>query len=59
MVCDPFGVTEFDAPDAAPVPAELVAVTVKVWDTPLVKPVTVMGEPDPVPVAPPGLAVTV
>jgi hypothetical protein len=29
MVCDPLGVTLLDAADADPVPAELVAVTVK------------------------------
>lgn len=59
MICAAFGVIELDAVEAAPVPAELVAVTVKVYDTPLVRPVTVIGEAPPVPVAPPGLAVTV
>ena len=48
-----------DALDAAPVPALLVAVTVKVYAVPLVKPVTLIGELAPVPVKPPGLAVTV
>ena len=36
------GVTAFDAADAVPVPALLVAVTVKVYDVPLVSPVTVV-----------------
>ena len=53
------GVTEFDAADAAPVPALFVAVTVKVYAVPLVNPVTVMGLDVPVPVNPPGLEVTV
>lgn len=59
IVCSPIGVAELDAADAEPVPAELVAVTVKVYAVPLVSPVTVIGELAPVPVAPPGLAVTV
>ena len=53
------GVIEFDAADAAPVPALFVAVTVKVYAVPLVNPVTVMGLDVPVPVNPPGLEVTV
>src|SRR5688500_14835634 len=53
------GVTAFDAADVAPVPAEVVAVTVKVYATPLVSPVMVMGEPAPVAVSPPGSEVTV
>ncbi|MGE8279866.1 MAG: hypothetical protein ACN6O2_05470 [Stenotrophomonas sp.] len=40
MVWAAAGVTEPDAPDADPVPALLSAVTVKVYDWPLVKPVT-------------------
>ncbi len=48
-----------DAADALPVPAELVAVTVKVYASPLLRPVTVIGELAPVPVKPPGFAVTV
>jgi hypothetical protein len=36
-----------------------VAVTVNVYDTPLVKPDTVIGDEAPVPVKPPGLDVTV
>ena len=59
IVCDALGVTEFDAADAAPVPALFVAVTVKVYAVPLVNPVTVMGLDVPVPVNPPGLEVTV
>ena len=45
--------------EAILVPTALVAVTVKVYVTPLVKPVTVIGEEPPVPVNPPGLEVTV
>jgi hypothetical protein len=39
------GVTELLVPDEILVPTELVAVTVKVYDVPFVKPVTVIGEP--------------
>jgi hypothetical protein len=53
------GVTAEDAEDAAPVPTLLVAVTVKVYEVPLVRPVTTIGEAEPVPVRPPGLEVTV
>jgi hypothetical protein len=53
------GVTALEAVEATPVPAELVAVTVKVYAVPLVNPVTVIGEELPVPVIPPGLDVTV
>src|ERR1043166_2324601 len=59
MVCAAFGVTAFEAADAGPVPAELVAVTVKVYEVPLVSPATVMGLPAPVPVMPPGFEVAV
>ena len=59
MVCAAVGVTLFDAAEAEPVPAELVAVTVNEYATPLVRPVTVRGLERPVPVAPPGFAVTV
>ena len=38
----PTGVALFDAADAGPVPAALLAVTVKVYAVPLVSPVTVM-----------------
>jgi hypothetical protein len=37
------GVTEFDGDEDALVPIALVAVTVKVYEVPLVNPVTVMG----------------
>ena len=53
------GVTLLDAADADPVPTLLVAVTVNVYAVPLVSPVTVMGLEEPVPVNPPGFAVTV
>ena len=36
------GVTAFDGADAAPVPTALVAVTVKVYPVPLVRPVTLI-----------------
>ena len=42
------------SPMAAPVPTEFVAVTVKVYDVPLVRPVTVIGLALPVAVLPPG-----
>jgi hypothetical protein len=54
-----YGVTALDALDAAPVPAAFVAVTVKVYDVPLVRPVTVSGLADPEVVKEPGLDVTV
>ena len=54
-----FGTTEFEAADAVPVPAELVAVTVMVYAIPFVSPVTVIGLAAPVPVVPPGFAVAV
>jgi hypothetical protein len=53
------GVTALLAAEAEPVPIALVAVTVNVYSTPLVSPVTVIGELPPVPVNPPGLDVTV
>ena len=40
------GVAVFDAADALPVPTKLVAVTVKVYEAPFVKPVTVALVPD-------------
>jgi hypothetical protein len=52
-------VTGFDAADAGPVPTAFVAVTVKVYAVPLVRPETTMGEELPVPVNPPGEEVTV
>ena len=53
------GVTELDAEEAEPVPALLVAVTVKVYAVPFVRPVTVIGLAEPVAVIPPGDDVTV
>jgi hypothetical protein len=53
------GVAELDALLAADVPLAFVAVTVKVYAVPFVKPDTVIGELDPVPVILPGLEVTV
>jgi hypothetical protein len=55
------GVTASDAADAAPVPIAFVAVTVKVYMSPLVKPVTTIGPADPVAVCPPlpGVVVSV
>ena len=53
------GVTAFDAGDAAPVPTLFVAVTVNVYDVPLVRPVTTIGLAPPLAVMPPGLDVTV
>jgi hypothetical protein len=48
-----------DAAETAPVPRELVAVTVNVYAVADCKPVTVIGDEAPVPVNPPGLDVTV
>jgi hypothetical protein len=53
------GVTEFEAAEAVPVPTALVAVTLKVYAVPFVRPVTTIGEDAPVPVNPPGVDVTV
>jgi hypothetical protein len=53
------GVTALLAVDAGDVPIAFVAVTVNVYEVPLVKPVTVSGLDAPVAVAPSGLAVTV
>ena len=53
------GVTLLEAAEGAPAPTLLVAVAVKVYDVPLVSPLTVMGLEAPVPVNPPGLEVTV
>ena len=54
-----YGVTADDADDAGPVPTLLVAVTVKVYDVPLVSPVTVHDVPLVEQVCPPGEAVAV
>ena len=48
-----------DATEGKLVPCKLVAVTVNVYVVPFVRPVTVMGEPAPVAVIPPGEDVTV
>ena len=56
------GMTAPDAADAVPVPTELVAVTVKVYEVPRVSPTTVVdADAEVIPVQPPqvGLAVTV
>ena len=53
------GVTATLAADAVPVPFGLVAVAVKVYKVPFVRPDTVTGELAALPVTPPGLAVTV
>jgi len=52
-------VAELEEDEAAEVPAELVAVTVKVYEVLADKPETVIGLDAPVFVAPPGEAVTV
>ncbi len=53
------GVAELEGVEAGPVPTALVAVTVKVYAVPLVRPLTVIGLVVPVPVKPPGELVTV
>src|SRR6188768_365962 len=53
------GVTLFDGADASPVPIEFVAVTVKVYALPLVRPVTVIGDVAPLATMPPGADVAV
>src|SRR3569623_1441714 len=57
MAWVPLGVTLLDAADALPVPEQLVAVTVKKYAVPLVRPVTSLGLDAPVAVMPPGLDV--
>jgi len=52
-------VAELEGEDADEVPTAFLATTVKVYVTPLVRPVTTRGEEDPVAVNPPGLEVTV
>ena len=55
-----YGVTAFDAEEAVPVPAALVAVTVKVYEVPGVRPVMLqVSAPDVVQVSAPGELVTV
>ena len=58
-ICAAVGVTELEAADAGLVPIAFVAVTVKVYAVPLVKPVMVIGLVVPVAVIPPGFDVTV
>ena len=53
------GVAEFDEAEAADVPLACVAVTVKVYAVPDVKPLTVIGEFAPEAVTEPGELVTV
>jgi hypothetical protein len=53
------GTIELLLDEAALSPTALVAVTVKVYVVPLVKPVIIIGEEPPVAVIPPGLEVTV
>lgn len=53
------GTTLLEAAEAAPVPTAFVAVTVKVYALPFVRPVTVSGLDAPVAVLPSGLEVTV
>ena len=55
----PPGITLLETLEAVPVPRALAAVTVKVYETPLVKPVTVIGLPAAMAVLPPGLEVAV
>src|SRR5665213_3352214 len=53
------GLTALDAPEALPVPAALVAFTVKVYEVPLVSPGTVQGDEAQEAVMPLGFEVTV
>ena len=53
------GVTLLEAVEALEIPAEFVAVTVKVYAVPFVSQVTVNGEPAPLTAIFPGLEVTV
>lgn len=55
----PVGIIEFDGADAALEPATLIATAVNVYDVPLVRPVTTMGEADPCALIEPGFEVTV
>lgn len=52
------GIIELEADEAIEVPTELVAVTVKVYEIPFVKPVTSIGEDTPEAVKLPGEEVT-
>lgn len=53
------GVTLFEDPDVVLLPLALVAITVKVYEVPFVRPDTVIGLDAPLPVIPPGLEVAV
>jgi hypothetical protein len=53
------GVTELLAADAGPIPTAFVAVTVKVYGVPFVRPVTVIGLPVEVAENPPEFAIAV
>lgn len=55
----PVGVTAFESSEAVPGPASFEAVTVNVYETPLVSPVTVNGLAAPVAVKPSGIEVIV
>lgn len=59
VIVGPDGVTLFEGKDSEPLPTAFVAWTVKLYDVPLVKPVTVIGLADPLAVSPPGVDVTV
>jgi hypothetical protein len=56
---DVAGVTEFVVAEGVLVPAAFVAVTVKVYEVPLVRPVILIGDEPPVAVWPPVFEVTV
>ena len=43
LLATPIGVTEFDAADGTLIPSALLAVTVQVYEMPLLRPVTVIG----------------
>lgn len=49
--------TEFDAAEVAETPYPVIVETVNVYDVPSVNPLTDIGEPEPLPVIPPGLDV--
>ena len=59
IVCGPCGVTLPEVVEAEPVPMEFVAVTVKIYGVPFVRPVTVIEGPLPLTVIFPGELVTV
>ena len=59
VMAGPDGVTLLDGAEGRLVPITLVAVTVKVYGVPLVRPVTMIGPPVAKPVMPPGFDVAV